>query len=156
MKTLLLLLTLAAPLSAQLIDTAKPAPSKAQLAADSIVDAINAEITHRVAVHKTAWETLWRNEREGATPEAILGAMGTKAALVKAQQLRDDGWSDVRALNLMLGAGEDLADFCRLHGAESATRLPLCADVAVPSSAAPAQRTQSQAIIDQLATLGYL
>jgi hypothetical protein len=82
MKTLLLLLTLAAPLSAQLIDTAKPAPSKAQLAADSIVDAINAEITHRVAVHKTAWETLWRNEREGATPEAILSAMGTKASLV--------------------------------------------------------------------------
>jgi hypothetical protein len=33
---------------------------------------------------------------------------GKKAALVKAQQLRDDGWSDVRALDLMLGTGEVL------------------------------------------------
>ena len=82
MKTLLLLIALAAPLSAQLIDTAKPAPSKAQLAADSIVDAINNEITHRVAVHKIAWETLWQNTREGATPEAILAQLGTKASLV--------------------------------------------------------------------------
>jgi hypothetical protein len=78
----ILLLISTAAASAQLIDTAKPEPSKAQLAADSIVDAINNEITHRVAVHKTAWETLWKNEREGATPEAILAAMGDKAALV--------------------------------------------------------------------------
>jgi hypothetical protein len=84
MKTLLLLLlTLAAPLSAQLIDTPATTPAPAsQLAADSIVEAINNEIKHRVAVHKTAWETLWENTREGATPEAILEHMGTKASLV--------------------------------------------------------------------------
>lgn len=72
-----------AALHAQLIDTAPP-PEKpaAQLAAESIIDAINSEIKHRVAVHKTAWETLWQNDRPGATPEAILSAMGNKAALV--------------------------------------------------------------------------
>jgi hypothetical protein len=83
MKTLLLLIALAAPLSAQLIDTpAATPPPAAQLAADSIVEAINNEIKHRVAVHKTAWETLWENSREGATPEAILQQLGTRARLV--------------------------------------------------------------------------
>lgn len=82
MKTILLLILTIGTASAQLIETAKTEPTKAQLAAESIVAAINAELTHRVAVHKTAWETLWKNERDGATPEAILAAMGNKAALV--------------------------------------------------------------------------
>jgi hypothetical protein len=81
----LLLLTLCASLSAhaQLIEspTAAPPPA-AKLAADSIVDAINGEIKHRVAVHKIAFDTLWKNTREGATPEAILERLGTKAVLV--------------------------------------------------------------------------
>ena len=70
------------PAAAQLIDTpAATPPPASQLAAESIIDAINAEITHRVSVHKVAWETLWENTREGATPEAILQQMGPKAAL---------------------------------------------------------------------------
>lgn len=69
-------------LHAQLIDIAKPEPTAAELAATSVIDAINAEIEHRVAIHKGAFETLWKNEREGATPAAILTALGTKAKLV--------------------------------------------------------------------------
>jgi hypothetical protein len=70
-------------LHAQLIDTpaAQPAPA-AKVAAESIIDAINGEIKHRVAVHKVAFETLWKNTREGATPAAILEHLGTSAVLV--------------------------------------------------------------------------
>lgn len=68
---------------AQLIDTATAQPPPAsQLAAESIIEAINAEIKHRVSVHQIAWETLWLNARPGATPEAILAQLGTNAALV--------------------------------------------------------------------------
>ena len=80
MKALILLLALIAlPCSAQLIATADPAPpNAAELAADSIIDAINNEIAHRVSVHKVAFETLWKNTREGA----ILLKLGAKATLV--------------------------------------------------------------------------
>lgn len=71
-----------AALHAQLIESAKPEPTTAELAAQSIIDSINSEIEHRVAVHKTCFETLWKNPREGATPAAILAQLGTKAALV--------------------------------------------------------------------------
>jgi len=57
-------------------------PTAAQLAAESIIEAINNEIKHRVAVHSVAFETLWKNTREGATPEAILAHLGTTATLV--------------------------------------------------------------------------
>lgn len=69
-------------LHAQLIETAKPVPTATEEAAASIITAINAEIEHRVAVHKICFETLWNNTREGATPAAILQQLGTKAALV--------------------------------------------------------------------------
>lgn len=72
----------AASLSAQLIDTPKPEPTSAELAAQSVVDAVNAEITRRVNIHKVCWETIWKNERPGATPAAVLAALGNKAALV--------------------------------------------------------------------------
>jgi hypothetical protein len=79
----LLLFTLCASLShAQLIPTTDAQPTAARLAAESIVDAINNEITHRVAVHKIAFDTLWKNTREGATPAAILEQLGTSAVLV--------------------------------------------------------------------------
>ena len=83
MKTLLILILSATCARAQLITTPEaPPPSAAELAADSIIDAINSEIEHRVAVHRVAFETLWENKRDGATPEAILAKLGTKAALV--------------------------------------------------------------------------
>jgi hypothetical protein len=70
-------------LHAQLIESASaPPPTAAKLAAESIVAAINNEITHRVAVHKIAFDTLWKNTREGATPAAILEQLGTSAVLV--------------------------------------------------------------------------
>jgi hypothetical protein len=70
-------------LHAQLIESASPPPpTAAKLAAESIIDAINSEIKHRVAIHKIAFETLWHNPREGATPSAILQHLGTTAALV--------------------------------------------------------------------------
>lgn len=71
-----------AALNAQLINTAKPEPSAAELAAQSIIDAVNGEIAHRVAIHKVCFDTLWKNAREGATPAAILKKLGGKAALV--------------------------------------------------------------------------
>jgi hypothetical protein len=82
---LLLLLTLCASFTAhaQLIESAASTPPPAaKLAADSIVESINNEIKHRVAVHKVAFETLWKNTREGATPAAILEQLGTSAVLV--------------------------------------------------------------------------
>lgn len=69
-------------LIAQLIETVKPEPTAAEAAASSIIETINNEIEHRVAIHKVAFETLWKNTREGATPAAILQQLGTKAALV--------------------------------------------------------------------------
>ena len=65
-----------------LIPVPSSAPPAAQLAAESIIEAINGEIKHRVAVHRVAFETLWQNTREGATPEAILAHLGATAALV--------------------------------------------------------------------------
>lgn len=69
-------------LHAQLIETVKPEPTAAELAAQSVVDAVNNEITRRVNVHKVCWDTIWRNTREGATPAAVLAALGSKAVLV--------------------------------------------------------------------------
>jgi len=83
MKALILLALIAVPCFAQLITTAEPAPpTAAELAAESIIEAINSEIDHRVKVHKIAFDTLWKNTREGATTEAILLKFGTKATLV--------------------------------------------------------------------------
>lgn len=85
MKTpLILALTLAtSALLGQLIESpAAPPPTAAELAAASIVDAINAEIKHRVEVHRVCFSTLWRNTREGATPAAVLQALGTQARAV--------------------------------------------------------------------------
>lgn len=86
MKASLLIFTaaalLAASSTAQLIGTAPAEPAADQLAADSIVTAINSEIAHRVAVHKICFDTLWRNTRPAATPAAILARLGTNAKLV--------------------------------------------------------------------------
>lgn len=86
MKTALTILatfTLAiAALHAQLIESAKPVPTSAELAAQSVVDAVNSEITRRVNIHTVCWNTIWKNEREGATPAAVLAALGSKAVLV--------------------------------------------------------------------------
>ena len=67
---------------AQLIETAKPEPTAAELAAQSVVDAVNDEILHRVKIHQTCWQTIWKNDRPGATPAAVLAALGTKAGLI--------------------------------------------------------------------------
>lgn len=84
-KTLTRIIIAAVTLSsavAQLIDTPKPEPTSAELAAQSIVDAVNAEIMHRIAVHRVCFDTIWKNERPGATPAAVLAKLGTKAALI--------------------------------------------------------------------------
>jgi|GEM_PF-3348497 len=67
---------------AQLIDSPKPEPTSAELAAQSVVDAVNGEITRRVNIHKVCWETIWTNERPGATPAAVLAALEKKAGLI--------------------------------------------------------------------------
>jgi hypothetical protein len=68
--------------SAQLIDSPKPNTTAAELAAQSVVDAVNAEIVHRVAIHQICWQTIWRNARDGATPAAVLAALGPRAGLI--------------------------------------------------------------------------
>lgn len=81
---------------------------------------------------------------------------GQTAAGKKAAQYRAAGYADVRAIDLNLGAREDVADFCRLHGQGAAQALLACADLpgTAPPGAVP-PRTQSQVIIDHLKTLGY-
>lgn len=81
---LILAITLAtSALRGQLIESPSAStPTSAQLAAESIVDAINAEIKHRVDVHRVCFDTLWRNAREGATPAAILQELGARAGQV--------------------------------------------------------------------------
>lgn len=69
-------------LHAQLIAVTATPPTAAELAAQSVIDAVNAEITHRVKVHELCWETIWQNPRPGATPAAVLAALGTKAGLI--------------------------------------------------------------------------
>lgn len=71
-----------AALHAQLIAPAITSPTTAELAAQSVIDAVNAEIIQRVKVHQICWQTIWQNQRPGATPAAVLSALGTKAALV--------------------------------------------------------------------------
>ena len=66
----------------QLIDIPTPTLTAAELAAQSVIDSINAEINHRVEIHRTCFDTIWNNQREGATPAAVLAAMGPRAALV--------------------------------------------------------------------------
>lgn len=66
----------------QLIDAPKVEPTAAELAAQSVVEAVNAEILHRVKIHEICWSTIWTNERPGATPAAVLAALGTRAALI--------------------------------------------------------------------------
>ena len=65
-----------------LIDTSTNQPTAAELAAQSIIEAVNAEILRRVANHQVCFQTLWHNDRPGATPAAVLAALGTKAALI--------------------------------------------------------------------------
>lgn len=83
-------------------------------------------------------------------------ARGRTAGLKKLAQYRAAGYTDVRALEL--GDGLDLATFCKLHQAGTAQALPACPDLPDPSQAAPGSGgplTQSQAIVAQLAALGY-
>ncbi|MBC8076887.1 MAG: AAA family ATPase, partial [Chloroflexales bacterium] len=72
-----------------------------------------------------------------AWPGAVLVALdcddkGRKAAPQLAAQLRSAG-REVRALDLQLGAKQDLADFCALRNGTSAADLAACADLALPT-----------------------
>lgn len=108
--------------------------------------------------------TLWPVDRPVVVALDCDGK-GHKAALQKAAQLRQAGYTDVRAVDLNLGQGEDLADVGRLHQMDALAYVLACPDLIVPQaaqaphqgqSAAPAGPvTQSQAIINQLARLGY-
>ena len=94
-------------LQAQLIGTAPTPPTTAELAAQSVIDTLNAEIDHRVKVHKTLMDTVWRNQRDGATPAAILAALGTNAKLVFA--LADENLTNIG--NCAVLVGKTRADF---------------------------------------------
>lgn len=93
--------------SAQLIQTTKPEPTAAELAADSVIDAVNDEIKRRVANHQVCFQTVWRNERPGATPAAVLAALGTKARLIFA--FAAENVAHIERIALMVG--KTRADF---------------------------------------------
>lgn len=106
--------------------------------------------------------TLWPVDRPVVVALDCDGK-GHKAALQKAEQLRAAGYTDVRAVDLSLGQGEDLADACRLHQAGALAYVLACPDLVPPPTPGqqpaptpqPGPVTQSQAIINQLARLGY-
>ena len=54
----------------------------AELAAESVLTGTNDSFTQRLATRRVLWETVWANPREGATPQAIVDAMGTNAVLI--------------------------------------------------------------------------
>lgn len=85
---------------------------------------------------------------------------GRQQGLKKADQYRQAGYQDVRAVDL--GDGLDLATFCKLHQAQAAAQLPRQPDLmatpaaqAAPSAGQAGGVTQSQAIMQQLQALGY-
>jgi hypothetical protein len=81
MKTLQLItlaIVLTTGASAQLIQSEAAAPS-AKIAQE-IIGKINAELEHRVRIHRDAFALLWRSPN--ATPAAILEQLGTSAVLV--------------------------------------------------------------------------
>lgn len=97
-KYILILLLGAAALSAQIVPMSgpsvltmsaatglipvaqSPTPEPAEIVAQTIVDAVNAQVPIRVAALKNVWETLWENPR--ATPQEIFNELGPNGALV--------------------------------------------------------------------------
>lgn len=74
---------LIATLHAQLIPTVPPAEKpREQQFAEHVIDTVNAEILRRVAVHRELFNSVWNNGSQGPTAAEVLGAMGTKAALI--------------------------------------------------------------------------
>lgn len=82
MKRLFILLALCSLLSAQELIPTTPPPEKtaAEKIADSLIETMNAEVKHRVEIHKQIFDVVWHDER--ATPQQILAALGTKAKLL--------------------------------------------------------------------------
>lgn len=81
MKSIFFLILVTTSAAAQLIDPPNNQAVKAQAAAEQIISRINGEIDRRVRVHQEAFDTLWHN-RDGASPDAILAQLGTKAGLI--------------------------------------------------------------------------
>jgi hypothetical protein len=63
----------------RLINIPTTPPEATELVAQGIVDVVNTQITHRVAIHNNCFITLWLNTREGFTLAAVLATLGTKA-----------------------------------------------------------------------------
>jgi hypothetical protein len=64
-----------------IIDSNAPAPV-VQLAAQTIINNVNAEMDHLVNLHRDSFNSIWRNPSDGATPDAILAALGIHAGLI--------------------------------------------------------------------------
>jgi hypothetical protein len=52
----------------------------AEICADSLVEALNNELKHRIAIHEALFADFWHNAN--ATPDEINAALGNKAAAV--------------------------------------------------------------------------
>lgn len=83
MKAIALILSLfclplfAAGDAPELIPVEKPQRTAAQDIADKLAEDINAEISRRVELHQSLFQSFWKNP--DATPEQIAEALGTKA-----------------------------------------------------------------------------
>lgn len=63
---------------------------------------------------------------------------GVTSALLLVKQFRDEGFK-AKAIDLYLGETGDIADFCKLHGKDSAAQLAKCGEIITPTvSAKPA------------------
>ena len=58
-------------------DIQEPTPVE-QIIANDLTGRINPELSRRLAFFKNSWDTTWENPR--STPDAVVEAMGTKAA----------------------------------------------------------------------------
>lgn len=80
-------------------------PPAAQKTALSLLERINRQIESRVQAHKGMWSDFWQNNE--ATPEEILGAMGSNAYL-----LLGTASESVRHIDAVASlAGKTAADF---------------------------------------------
>lgn len=79
---------------------------------------------------------------------------GRRAAPRLAMFLQSHGYQ-ARAVDLGLSGGQDLADFCRLHGDNATTHLPTCQTIAPTDDNARPETIKTAEFIMALTNLGY-
>ncbi len=108
MKILLILAALAGSASAQLFTSPAPVEKpRPQQFAEHLTQMIDAELKHRIAVHRDAFTSIWLNGSAGPTASEVFAALGTNAALVCA--VADENLTHIDRLAKLIG--KTRADF---------------------------------------------